>query len=192
MIGRINGVLLEKGLDGALIDVHGVGYQVRMDLINLERLPAAGEPCALWIYTHMTESAWSLIGFHDKASRQMFQTLLKVERVGASTALSIMSTFSERALKDLIRQGQVDQLAKARGIGRKTAEVIIVKLRDVFKTDESAPEDGQSDKMGDLRSALVNFELKPAEVDRIVGKLREHADLELEELLRRAITLMRG
>jgi Holliday junction DNA helicase RuvA len=187
----LTGIVVEKDLEGLLIDVNGVGYQVRMDMRSIESLPKIGNECRLYIHTHMTESGWSLVGFHDKATRQCFKLLLSVNKVGVVVALNVLTQFSYAQLAGVIQAGDAGRLSTAKGVGKKTAEFIIIKLRDRFD-DVSAASSGIAPNVAsDLRSALLNLDLKPAHVEKILQKLDPQPEHDFEQLLRDAIALMR-
>ena len=132
MIGRITGVLAEKQPPHVLVDVGGIGYEIDVPMSTFYNLPASGERVTL--YTHLTirEDAHLLYGFGTEAERQAFRQLLKVSGIGAKTALSVLSGMSVADLANAIAAQETGRITKVPGIGKKTAERLLLELRDKF------------------------------------------------------------
>ncbi len=132
MIGRITGVLAEKQPPHVLVDVGGIGYEIDVPMSTFYNLPASGERITL--YTHLTirEDAHLLYGFGTEAERQAFRHLLKVSGIGAKTALSVLSGMSVTDLANAIAAQETGRITKVPGIGKKTAERLLLELRDKF------------------------------------------------------------
>ncbi|MDP1681716.1 MAG: Holliday junction branch migration protein RuvA [Burkholderiales bacterium] len=132
MIGRITGVLAEKQPPHVLVDVGGIGYEIDVPMSTFYNLPASGERITL--YTHLTirEDAHLLYGFGTEAERQAFRQLLKVSGIGAKTALSVLSGMSVTDLANAIAAQETGRITKVPGIGKKTAERLLLELRDKF------------------------------------------------------------
>jgi len=132
MIGRITGVLAEKQPPHVLVDVGGIGYEIDVPMSTFYNLPANGERITL--YTHLTirEDAHLLYGFGTEAERQAFRQLLKVSGIGAKTALSVLSGMSVTDLANAIAAQETGRITKVPGIGKKTAERLLLELRDKF------------------------------------------------------------
>lgn len=130
MIGHLKGSLIDKTPTRILLDVHGVGYDVQIPLSTFEKLGTIGEEAALLTYLHVREEALTLFGFATAAEKQLFQLLLAVSGVGPRIAQSILSGTSVEAFRQKVQRGEVSALTTIPGIGRKTAERIIVELRD--------------------------------------------------------------
>lgn len=132
MIGRITGLLAEKQPPHVLVDVNGVGYEIDVPMSTFYNLPANGERITL--YTHLTirEDAHLLYGFGTEAERQAFRQLLKVSGIGAKTALSVLSGMSVTDLANAIAAQETGRITKVPGIGKKTAERLLLELRDKF------------------------------------------------------------
>ncbi|MBT9613489.1 MAG: Holliday junction branch migration protein RuvA [Burkholderiales bacterium] len=132
MIGRITGTLAEKQPPHVLVDVGGIGYEIDVPMSTFYNLPATGERITL--YTHLTirEDAHLLYGFGTEAERQAFRQLLKVSGIGAKTALSVLSGMSVTDLANAIAAQETGRITKVPGIGKKTAERLLLELRDKF------------------------------------------------------------
>lgn len=130
MIGRLSGTLVIKQPPQLMVDVHGVGYELEAPMSTVYELPAVGQPVVLFVHQQVREDAVNLYGFHREAERALFRTLLKVSGVGAKTALAILSGASADEFARLVRNGEITALTRIPGIGKKTAERIVVELRD--------------------------------------------------------------
>ncbi len=197
MIARLSGTVAEKGPDHAVVDVAGVGYLVHLSAASAAALPAAGEPATLRTYTHVREDALELFGFATEDEEAVFRALIDVKGVGPRAAQNILSGIAPRELAQAIAQGDVARLTKAPGIGKKTAERLVVELREKLAILARAagparakPGEGALEQ---LRTALVNLGYKAPQADGAVDAVREGAGAKkLDELLRDALKLLRG
>ncbi len=130
MIGRLRGTLLQKQPPELLIDVGGVGYEVQAPMTTFFDLPATGEPVTLVIHFHVREDAQILYGFLTEAERSLFRELLKVNGVGAKMALAILSGMNPQEFRVCVESGDQAALVRLPGIGKKTADRLIVEMRD--------------------------------------------------------------
>jgi Holliday junction DNA helicase RuvA len=179
MIGRLIGVVVTDELDGALIvDVGGVGYEVMAPIGTVGRAKTAGADgrVTLYVHTHVREDALDLYGFASLGERQTFRLLLGVPNVGPKTALGVLSALPALDLVRAVEARDVARLNKISGIGRKTAERLILELREklpqVGLLDESGPPVAAT--MGDaerLLGALTNMGYRPAEAQKAVAAL---------------------
>ena len=128
MIGRLRGKILAKSADGAVIDVQGVGYDVALPLGTLAALPPAGTETSLFIHTHVREDELKLFGFATEHDRTAFRTMLKVGGVGPKLALTVIGALSGSDLARVVADGDTGRLTAIPGIGKKTAERIILEL----------------------------------------------------------------
>jgi Holliday junction DNA helicase RuvA len=192
MIGRLAGTVIEKGPEGAVVECGGVGYAVSVPLNTLAALPANGQPVTLWIHTHVREDELRLFGFSGKRDRAAFRTMLKVGGVGPKLALAILGTLSGDQLAAAVESGDTRRLTAIPGIGKKTAERIVLELggKLVKGTGDDAP--AAETVLGDLHGALVNLGFKPAQVDRVIRELEPASPGQpFEALLRRALALLK-
>jgi len=130
MIAFLNGTLAEKSPSVALLDVQGVGYEVFISLSTYDRLPATGSSCKLLTYHHIREDINILFGFMQVEEKQMFERLINVNGVGPKTALSVLSGMTISELIAAIAEGNIKRISAIHGIGKKTAERLIIELRD--------------------------------------------------------------
>jgi Holliday junction DNA helicase RuvA len=185
MIGRLSGKIVEKTAEGAVIDTGGVGYDVTLPLSALAALPALGEQTTLWIHTHVREDELKLIGFSSGRDRQAFRELLKVNGVGPKVALAVVGALSSGELARAIDAGDVKRLSAIPGIGKKTAERIVLELGGKLKLGVDEKPEHAPSELAEVGFALRNLGFKPARVDAVVAELgRAGARGAFEELLR--------
>ena len=130
MIGRLEGVLIEKTPEAVVLDVHGVGYELRVPLSTFFELPDEGKTVRLRVHTHVREDAFLLFGFGTELERGLFRLLLGASGVGPKLALAILSGLSAERLIAALRAGDLAALVGIPGVGKKTAERMVVELRD--------------------------------------------------------------
>ena len=135
MIGRLSGILLEKNPPQLLLDVQGVAYEVDVPMSTFYNLPALGERVTLWTHLVVREDAHLLFGFGSDSERRAFRQLLKISGVGARTALSVLSGLSVAELAQAVTMQESGRLTKIPGIGRKTAERLLLELKDKLGVD---------------------------------------------------------
>jgi len=158
MIAFLNGVLVEKSPSVALLDVQGVGYEVFISLSTYDRLPGTGSACRLLTYHHIREDAQILFGFMQPEEKQMFERLINVNGIGPKTALSVLSGMTVTELTSAIAEGNIKRISGIHGIGKKTAERLIVELRDKVNPLEAlaaATAGGGDPKAAVLRDAIL-------------------------------------
>jgi Holliday junction DNA helicase RuvA len=197
VIARLSGKVAEKGEADAILDVGGVGYLVHLSQLTLATLPATGEPAALRIYTHIREDALDLFGFATEDEEAVFRALIEVKGVGPRAAQNILSGIEARELAQAVAQGDVARLTKVQGIGKKTAERLVVELKEKLVALARAAGPGRArpgaDVLEQLRTALLNLGYKAPQADGAADALREDAEgKRLDDLLREALKLLRG
>ena len=199
MIAQLRGVVVEKNLSDAVVDVNGVGYRVHFSLLTLARLPEEGQPVRVRVRTVVREDALDLFGFLSRAEEEMFQLLTSVSNVGPRLAMTVLSGMEVLELNDAIGHGDVARLTKVHGIGKKTAERLVVELREKVKLVQLYAEaDGTSapalDVRGDLVSALVNLGYKAAQAEKAadVASQRAGTDAPFELMFREALKGLRS
>jgi Holliday junction DNA helicase RuvA len=136
MITFLEGQLVEKQPGRAVVNVGGVGYEVWIPLSSFERLPPEGAACRVLTYHHVREDAQELFGFATEQERRLFLLLYSVSGVGPKTALGVLGGLSVRDIKKAIAEGDAKRLSTVKGLGRKTAEKIIVELKDKLTEGE--------------------------------------------------------
>ena len=200
MISHLRGALLEKHPNSVVVDVHGVGYEVTIPVSVYSSLPAAGAEVALHIHTHVREDALSLFGFVTAADKALFEKLISVSGIGPKLAVTALSGLASADLIAAIRNGAVDQLVKIPGVGKKTAERMVLELRDKLDAiglptrvpGVAAPQSSFNTVEEDTISALMNFGSARAAAESAVTKARsaEGAN-DFDALFRRALKLVR-
>ena len=198
MIGRLRGKLLHKAPPSLLLDVAGVGYELEAPMTTFYDLPAMGKDTTL--YTHMVvrDDAQLLYGFSRESQRRLFRSLLKISGIGPRVALAILSGLSEEEFMHCISSEDVARLSQTPGIGRKTAQRLVMEMRDkVFVGhDEVELADiragtAKQDPVGEAVSALVALGYKPNEASRAVHGVAP-SGMTTEEIIRRALKTAAG
>ena len=207
MIARLEGTLLRDG-EHLIVDCNGVGYEVTCSAYTLASLPKHGERVVLRIYTQVRETDIALYGFVDPQERGLFDLLITVKNVGPSTAITILSGSSPRDIAALIAREDVAGLTRIKGIGKKTAELLVVELRE--KCEQlvlSWTADGnlravamhagaikakapRHPMLGEVISALVGMGWKPIEAEQACAELAIEEGATIEALLRQALRSM--
>jgi Holliday junction DNA helicase RuvA len=197
MIARLAGLVAEKGEDTAVLDVNGVGYLVHLSAASLLALPPRGERAALRIITHLRQDALDLFGFVTEEEEDVFRALLDVKGVGPRAAQNILSGIEPRDLAQAVAQGDVARLTKVPGVGKKTAERLVVELKEklvaLARAAGPAAPRGAGGLLEQLATALVNLGYKPAQAEQVAEAMRDRTEGKgLDELLREALKAMRG
>ncbi|MFC0708212.1 Holliday junction branch migration protein RuvA [Azorhizophilus paspali] len=197
MIGRLRGILVEKQPPHLLVEANGVGYEVEVPMTTLYRLPSLNEPVTLHTHLVVREDAHLLYGFCERRERELFRELIRLNGVGPKLALALMSSLDLDELVRCVQAGDIKALTRVPGVGKKTAERLLIELKDRFKawespptvaslTLESNPDIGIASAESDALSALVALGFKPQEASRAVAAVQEEG-LSSEELIRRAL-----
>ena len=156
MIGKLTGTLAEKNPPQVLVDCHGVGYEVDVPMSTFYNLPAAGEKVSLLTHFVVREDAQILYGFGSHDERHAFRELIKISGVGPRTALSVLSGMSVADIAQAVTAQDAARLVKVPGIGKKTAERLLLELKGKFGADLGLPAGGAaSDAQADILQALV-------------------------------------
>ncbi len=195
MIGRLRGTLLQKQPPALLLDVGGVGYEVQAPMSTFFELPATGEPVTLVIHFHVREDAQILYGFLTEAERSLFRQLLRVNGVGAKMALAILSGMNPQEFRVCVESGDQAALVRLPGIGKKTADRLIVEMRDRVAAIE-LPEGGLAtggpapapaeDPVAEATLALEALGYRPQEAAKMAKKAATPG-MGSEEIIRAAL-----
>jgi len=191
MIGRLQGTILEKQPPQMLVDVHGVGYEVEAPMSTFYQLPAVGETVVLHTHMLVREDAQLLYGFASQSERSMFRNLIRINGVGAKLALTILSGISADEFALCVQNNDTAALVRLPGIGKKTAERLIIELRDKLKHSEAhegmpaslSHPSQPADEVSEAVSALVALGYKPQEASRMVRAI-EPGDKTTEDIIR--------
>jgi Holliday junction DNA helicase RuvA len=189
MIGRITGKLLAKQPPQIIVDVQGVGYEIDVPMSTLYQLPATGADVTLFTHLTVREDAHLLYGFATEQERTVFRQLLKISGVGARTALSVLSGLSVADLHAAVSQQDTGRLTKIPGIGKKTAERLLLELKDKLKvTVMSSPASGAFNAGSDIVNALSSLGYNDKEASWAVKQLP--ADANVNDGIRQALKLL--
>jgi holliday junction DNA helicase RuvA len=195
MIGRLTGRLASKAPDHVLLDVGGVGYLVHIPLSTFYDLPEQESPASLWVHTHVREDALALYGFLTERERALFLLLLGVAGIGPRVALTVLSGMPPSELVDALRSQDVRRLVAIPGVGKKTAERMVLELAEKAanlpgEAPSKAPAAVAAD---DVVSALVNLGYRKSEAERAVdAAARGGAPREFGEFLKEALRRLTG
>jgi len=188
VIARLAGTLVEKSPERLVVDVNGVGYEVRVPLSTYAGLPSPGSAVRLLIHTHVREDTLTLYGFDSGRERHLFEKLISVSGVGPKLALALLSGLSAEELSEAIQSGDTQPLGKVPGVGRKTAERLVVDLRDKLgPMSGTAPSESRAGErpeapsaervlVADVRSALINLGFSPRDTERALEAARKGLD----------------
>ena len=188
MIARLVGRLAQKSPEALIVDVHGVGYRVMVSLNAFAALPEPGAEVELAIHTHLRETALELFGFVSNDERALFGALITVSGIGPRMALNILSGLPAADLRDALAAGNVSRLVAVPGVGKRTAERLIVELQDrARKLATATPTDGAGTADAEAVSALVNLGYRQPEAERAVRAAIAAGARELAEVIRRAL-----
>ena len=197
MIALLRGTLLEKHPNQAIVEAGGVGYDVAIPVSTFTRLPEPGAEVRLRVHTHVREDALSLYGFLTQDEKALFEKLISVSGIGPTLAVKILSGLSASDLILHIRRGEVERLVKIPGVGKKTAERIVLELRDKLpapagEAPQTPPAEALSPVDQDVLSALLNLGCARPQAETAVRKAKAAGpSTEFEPLFRRALELVR-
>jgi Holliday junction DNA helicase RuvA len=197
VIASLHGTVLEKSEDEAIIEVAGVGYRVAFSVLTLTRLPPVGENVRVRVRTVVREDAFELFGFLNGVEEAMFTLLTSVSHVGPRLAMTVLSGLEVDELVVALERGEVARLTRIHGVGRKTAERLVLELREKVKvlprsTPAAAARPLEEGARADLVSALANLGYRPAQAEAAAdAALDKLGPAELEALLREALRTLR-
>jgi Holliday junction DNA helicase RuvA len=197
LIARLTGLVEEKLEGAAILDVGGVGYLVHLSLASLAALPSKGERATLRIHTHVREDALDLYGFATEEEQEVFRALVEVKGVGPRAAQNILSGIEPRDLAQAVAHGDVARLTKVPGVGKKTAERLVVELKDKLLALARAAGPAKGRPAGgileQLAQALVGLGWKQPQAEEVAQSLQDAVEGKtLDELLREALKRLRG
>lgn len=188
MIGRVSGRLLAKQPPQITVDVQGIGYEIDVPMSTLYQLPATGADVILYTQLVVREDAHLLYGFATEAERALFRQLIRISGVGARTALSVLSGLSVAELQEAVLAQDVGRLTKIPGIGKKTAERLLLELRDRLPKGGAQTAAGAAAGGNDIANALSALGYNDKEVSWAVGQLP--AGVAVTEGIRQALKLL--
>jgi holliday junction DNA helicase RuvA len=192
VIGRISGVLIEKRPPQIIVDCNGVGYEIEAPMTTIWALPEINQQVSLYTHLAVRDDAHLLYGFFSETERALFRSLLKVNGVGTKMALAILSGMTIDTFAQCVHAGDAARLTALPGVGKKTAERLIVEMRDRVDPLEGGPAQGASDRsrtadpVEDAVSGLIALGYKPNEASRFVHEL-ETEDMKSEDIIREVL-----
>jgi len=196
MIAWLKGELLEKQAPGLVLNVNGVGYELEAPMSTFYDLPEVGAQATVFVHMVVREDAQLLFGFTSKQQREMFRSLIRVNGVGPKVALAVLSTLSAQELLQCMANEDVTQLCRVPGIGKKTAQRLVVEMKDRLEKEfgdvalEVSAGESSSNNSRDAIDALVALGYKNAEASRVVKSL--DSSISSEELIRQALRVLSG
>ena len=201
MIARLSGILIQKSATQCVVDVQGAGYRVIVPLSTFYELPDAGQPIVLHIHTHVREDAISLYGFNTEEEREVFQLMISVSGIGPKLAVNVLSGITAGEWVRAVAMEDLKRLTAIPGVGRKTAERMILELKDkaVKLGSQEAPV-GIAVALRDERlkddalSALVNLGYRASSAREAIERIMKEAQapLSLDQILKKALRMMAG
>jgi len=198
MIAALRGTILNKSLEGIVVDVGGVGYRVSLSLSAYARLPGEGQEVSLLVHTSVRENDISLFGFLTPEERRAFLDLIGISGIGPKVALAVLSGITPVELDEAVLAGDISRLMSVPGVGKKTAERIPLELKEKVEkrigTEEGRPHDGGRLGVGDVIDALIQLGYPRAQAERVVREASrresEGQALDMETLLKNALKLL--
>lgn len=197
MIGRIRGVLVHKQPPDVLVEAGGVGYELQVPMTTLFQLPEVGEEVTLVTHFVVRDDAQLLYGFVQERDRTLFRQLIKVNGVGPKLALTILSGMDASSFARCVQRDDISSLVALPGVGKKTAERLLIEMRDKLKdwlAPDDASEDAQAggiatvaDLVADAEGALIALGYKPQEASKMVAAVNDDSAQDSEDLIRRAL-----
>ncbi|MCU1336477.1 MAG: Holliday junction helicase RuvA [Bryobacterales bacterium] len=199
MIAHLRGTLLEKHPNLVIVDTGGVGYEVTIPVSAYSSLPEIGSQVQLHIHTHVREDALSLFGFVSAADKALFEKLITVSGIGPKLAVTTLGGLTAPDLATAIREGSIEQLVRIPGVGKKTAERMVLELRDkldllpgVARAAAASAKSAFNSTEEDVISALANFGVSRASAEAAVTKAKSASEgNDFDGLFRRALKLVR-
>ena len=191
MIGQIKGILISKKPTQSLVDVNGIGYLVHTSINTFDKLPDNGETVSLFTYLSVKEDSLTLFGFYTMSEKELFEILISVNGVGPKLAQNILSGITSDEFKNAVNNNNVSRLVAIPGVGKKTAERMIIELRDkIMKvTDSGSGEDPESYSLReDAVAAMVGLGYNQKTADKLVRELLgQNPSLSLEDLIKESL-----
>ena len=193
MIAHLRGRILEKNPNRVLVEAAGVGYDVAISVASFSGLPAEGNDVSLYIYTHVREDTLALYGFLRRDEKQLFERLIGVSGIGPKLAITVLSGIAADALVAALRGNDLGALTRIPGVGKKTAERMVLELRDKLEGLQAAPAAPPASRMEeDVVSALVNLGYQRSAAELAVKRALERSaeTASFEQLFRQTMSLL--
>ena len=195
MIGRLQGTVIDKQAPDLLLEVQGVGYELLVSLSTFFAIPAVGESVTLHTHFVVREDVQQLYGFTERSERTLFRHLIKVNGVGPKMALGVLSGMSANEFAACVHNNDVDTLVRLPGVGKKTAERLVIEMRDRVGSIEASVSStnvhaAQPDLTQEAESALIALGYKPQDAAKMISRVAGKETLGVEQLIRSALKNM--
>lgn len=194
MISRLTGILAAKRAPQILIDCNGVGYEADVSMTTFYRLPEVGERISIWTHLLVKDDSHSLVGFNDEQERKLFRQLIRINGVGPKMALTILSGIDDQKFGLCILNNDVAMLTRLPGVGKKTAERLIIEMRDkveILAGDSPAAEvaSGGHSIMSEAIEALQALGYRPADAEKMISRVQQQGETpaSASELIKKAL-----
>jgi len=181
MISRLTGVLAAKRAPQILIDCHGVGYEADVSMTTYYQLPEVGDQISIWTHLLVKDDSHSLVGFHDEQERRLFRQLIRISGVGPKMALTILSGIDEQQFAFCIANNDLAMLTRLPGVGKKTAERLVIEMRDkidALAAELPAPQvtPGGPSVIGEAIEALQALGYKPSDAEKMISRAQQQSE----------------
>jgi len=194
MISRLTGILAAKRAPQILIDCNGVGYEADVSMTTFYRLPEVGERISIWTHLLVKDDSHSLVGFKDEQERKLFRQLIRINGVGPKMALTILSGIDDQQFGLCILNNDVAMLTRLPGVGKKTAERLIIEMRDKVEvlagdSPASGVASGGHSIMGEAVEALQALGYRPADAEKMISRVQQQdgTQASASELIKKAL-----
>ncbi|MCP4388079.1 MAG: Holliday junction branch migration protein RuvA [Gammaproteobacteria bacterium] len=194
MISRLTGILAAKRAPQILIDCHGVGYEADVSMTTYYKLPEVGEQISIWTHLLVKDDSHSLVGFHDEQERKLFRQLIRINGVGPKMALTILSGIDEQQFALCVANNDLAMLTRLPGVGKKTAERLVIEMRDKIDAiagdlpSQQVTTGGQS-IVSEAIEALQALGYKPVDAEKMIARAQQQGETgnSASQLIRKAL-----
>jgi len=188
MIESLHGRLLEKAIDSIIVDVHGVGYGLRIPLSTYYALPDEGKPVGLFVYTYVKDDGIQLFGFQSKDEKEVFLRLLKIRGIGPRLSLNVLSYLPAKDFTSVLESIDFETLVRIPGVGKKMAERMLFEMKGIIEKESRGPKGLDSDLAKQARSALLNLGFPTSHIENVIREvLKEDEAVSLSDLVKKSL-----
>lgn len=192
MLAYIKGIVTYKDAEAAILETGGIGYEMTMSTHALAMLPPLGNPAQVWTYLHVKDDGWSLFGFYEPAEKTMFTRLIGVSGIGPKIAISALSTFRADELASCIAAGDAAAVATISGVGKKTAQRVVLELQGVLASDATTFADSAHGPATTMRDAAAALESMGFSAEEVAASLKGCTESDTSAMVRYALQHMGG
>ena len=192
MISYLKGIVAAKSVDSAIIEVNNIGYELAMSTKTIAELPQTNQSVQIWVYVHVKDDGISFYGFSNLKERDLFKKLISVSSIGPKTALSALSSYSTEELLSAISNADLNILSKIPGIGKKSAQRIVLELQGILQKQEETTEiDNKTQEVNDAMLALESMGFSSTEINKAIQNI-DIKDKNSSTLIRLALKNLGG